>query len=110
MNRLARFRQDLLHNWDVYLVIVVGIVTLFLSVLGHINSAAVLPLALTMLGIIAVSIRRDRQIDKTMMHSLEELSSEVKSLAKNMAFEQQDEPTTILSGKLLTYMVQRRWC
>jgi hypothetical protein len=101
MNRLARFWQELLRNWDVYLVIVVGTLTLLLSVLSQINSAAVLPLALTMLGIIAISIRRDRHIDTTMMYSLVELSSDVKSLAKNRAFEQQDEAYNYLIEEVI---------
>lgn len=101
MNRLARFWRDLLHNWDVYLVVVVGTVTLLLSVLSQINSAAVLPLALTMLGIIAISIRRDRHIDTTMMYSLVEMSGAVKSLAKNRVFEQQDEAYNYLVQEVI---------
>ena len=91
MNRFVRFWQDLLNNWDVYLVIIVGTFTLFLSVFGQIGSTVILPLVLTMLGIIAISIRRDRHIDKTVMYSLEELSGGVKSLAKNKAFEEQEK-------------------
>jgi hypothetical protein len=101
MNRFVRFWQDLLRNWDVYLVIVVGSVTLILSVLGQINSTAVLPLTLTMLGIIAVSIRRDRHIDTTIMDTLEELSSDVKSLAKNRTFEQQDQAYNYLIEEVI---------
>lgn len=101
MNRFTRFWQDLLHNWDVYLVIVVGTFTLLLSVLSQINSTAILPLVLTMLGIIAISIRRDRHIDMSVMDSPLDLSGQVKSLAKNRAFEQQGEAYNYLIQEVI---------
>ena len=101
MNRFTRFWQDLLHNWDVYLVIVVGTFTLLLSVLSQINSTAILPLVLTMLWIIAISIRRDRHIDMSVMDSLLDLYGQVKSLAKNRAFEQQEEAYNYLIQEVI---------
>jgi hypothetical protein len=79
MGKLAQLRKELQNHWDVDIVtigsITVGIVTFVLTVFGQTTSTAVLGLTLTMLGLVAISLRRDRQTER--------------NLAKNKAFEQQ---------------------
>lgn len=93
MAKLARLWKEFQNNWDIYIVIIgsitVGIVAFILSTVGQTDITAVLSLTLTMLGLVAISIRRDRQIDTKTAHSLMELSGMISSLANNRVFEQQ---------------------
>ncbi len=93
MGKLARFWKDFQSNWDTYLIIIgsitVGVVAFVLSTLGQKNVTAVLSLTLTILALVAISIRRDRQIDLKTEHSIQETHGMISSLVKNKAFEQQ---------------------
>ncbi len=107
MDRLARLGKDLQNNWDIYIVIIgsitVGIVAFILSTLGQTNITAVLSLTLTMLGLVAISIRRERQIDTKTAQSLLELSSTISSLSNNRAFAQQHEAYRFLINMINQY-------
>lgn len=93
MTRLARLWKELQNNWDVYVVIIgsiiVGIISLILSSVGKLDIAPVLSLTLTMLGLVAISLRRDRRSYTKITESLLDLSVTVGSLKNNRAFSQQ---------------------
>jgi hypothetical protein len=95
MGKLASFWNDLQKNWDVYIVIIgsiaVGVVGIVLSIRGQSNITAVLSSTLAILGLVAISIRRDRQKDSRTMQSLAELSTALSSFTRNSAFEQQHD-------------------
>lgn len=107
MTKLARLWKDLQNNWDIYIVIIgsvtVGIVAFILSTLGQTNTTAVLSLTLTMLGLVAISIRRDRQLDTNTAKSLEELSGTISSLANNRVFDHQHDAYRFLIDVINKY-------
>src|SRR5689334_18535384 len=111
MSKLAHFWKDLQNNWDAYLVIIgsitVGVVTFILSTLGRTNVTVVLSLTLAILGLVAISIRRDRQIDLKTEHALLETHGMISSLVKNTAFEQQCDAYRFLI-EVINQMVRRR--
>ncbi len=63
MNKLAQFWRDLQKNWDIYITMLFSFVTVALSFFGKVNGTTVSSLTLSVLRLIAFSIRRDRQTD-----------------------------------------------
>jgi hypothetical protein len=95
MTKLARLLKELQDNWDIYVVIIgsiiVGIISLILSSVGKLDIAPVLSLTLTMLGLVAISLRRDRRSYTKITESLQVLSGSVGSLINIKAFSHQHE-------------------
>ena len=95
MTRLARVFKDFQDNWDIYIVIVgsitVGIISFLLSTFSQTNIAGVLSLTLALLGLMAISLRRNRHFDTKTTESLTELSGTVSSLKYNRAFNHQHD-------------------
>lgn len=115
MNKVAQAWKDFLSNWDTLLGIVggllVGLVSFILGTFfNRVNVSSVLSLTLVMLGILAVSIRRDRRTEEIMQQSLGKISEAtqgtfgtVKSLTINRAFEEQREAYRYLIDVISKY-------
>src|SRR5579871_1934135 len=107
MGKMAQLWKEFQNNWDIYIVIIgsiaVGLVAFILSTFNQTNIAAVLSLTLAMLGLVAISIRRDRQIDTQITESLLELSHAISSLTKNKAFAQQHKAYEFLINIINKY-------
>lgn len=95
MIKLAKLWEEFQHNWDIYTVIigsiVVGIISFILSTLGRTDITPVISLTLTMLGLVAISLRRDRQLETKIRESLLDVSGAVSSLNNNRSFSYQHD-------------------
>lgn len=95
MFKWARLWKEFRDNWDIYIVVIgsitVGIISLILSTIGQVNITAVLSLTLTLLGLMAISLRRDRQFDTKTTKLLEEIPGMISSLKDNRAFSHQHD-------------------
>lgn len=92
MDKLRKSLKEFQKNWDAYTVIYggifIGVLTIVLSIFSITYIAVVLSFTLCMLGLLAVSIRKDRSTDEKIMKSLLEQTNTLSSLTKNQTFEQ----------------------
>ncbi|GAC1635219.1 MAG: hypothetical protein NVS4B7_21520 [Ktedonobacteraceae bacterium] len=100
MGVLRQLWKDFLKNYDVYIVILFSLLTLGLSYFSAINTITVISLTTIMLGLIAVSIRRDRQVDEKTTDALQKLSNEIVHTTKYMMFKHQIDAYHFLIGDI----------